>query len=124
MVCRDSTTHKAKAVNPLIIQTPDEKAIFAVGQGEYCIPLANQPRLTNDIYVMIRTAHKDRKQARNMGSLSKTPPSSEEAQLLHDEFLRFGDGAPTDPDGVNRVWMEDTKLESVVSNKAAQIELR
>lgn len=34
MVCRDAYTHKARQVNPLVISTPDEKALYAMGEGD------------------------------------------------------------------------------------------
>jgi len=33
MVCRDANTHGAKAVNPLTISTPEEKALYSLGEG-------------------------------------------------------------------------------------------
>jgi len=33
MVCRDANTHRAKAVNPLTISTPEEKALYSLGEG-------------------------------------------------------------------------------------------
>jgi hypothetical protein len=32
MVCRNAHTHKARRVNPLIISTPEEKALFSLGE--------------------------------------------------------------------------------------------
>ncbi|KAK0463123.1 Thioesterase/thiol ester dehydrase-isomerase [Desarmillaria tabescens] len=32
MVCRDANTHKARKVNPLIISTPEEEALYAMGE--------------------------------------------------------------------------------------------
>jgi acyl-coenzyme A thioesterase 9 len=33
MVCRDSITHRARNVNQLIISTPEEQALFTMGEG-------------------------------------------------------------------------------------------
>lgn len=33
MVCRDANTHRAREVNPLIISTLEEKALYAMGEG-------------------------------------------------------------------------------------------
>lgn len=32
MVCRDANTHLAKPVNPLTISTPEEKALYSLGE--------------------------------------------------------------------------------------------
>jgi hypothetical protein len=33
MVCRDANTHRARDVHPLIISTPQEQALYAMGEG-------------------------------------------------------------------------------------------
>lgn len=33
MVARDANTHKAKSIAPLLIETEDEKALWAIGEG-------------------------------------------------------------------------------------------
>lgn len=33
MVCRDAFTQRAREVNPLIVSTPEEKALHAMGEG-------------------------------------------------------------------------------------------
>lgn len=33
MVCRDVKTHKARRVNPLILEDADERALSAIGGG-------------------------------------------------------------------------------------------
>ena len=33
MVCRDSATHKARPVNPLLIETPEDAALMKIGEG-------------------------------------------------------------------------------------------
>lgn len=69
--------------------------------------------------------HKVRKHALQQGSLSKVPPSSAESRILHKLFLNYGEGSvfvsdaqseesfETPVNGVERVWMEDTKVESL-----------
>jgi acyl-coenzyme A thioesterase 9 len=32
MVARDAVTHKARAVNPLVLSTPEEQALFNFGK--------------------------------------------------------------------------------------------
>lgn len=34
MVCRDAVTHKSRSVNPLILSTPEEKELHAIGEGK------------------------------------------------------------------------------------------
>ncbi|KAB5591265.1 Acyl-coenzyme A thioesterase 9 [Ceratobasidium theobromae] len=95
MVARDAITHKARAVNPLILSTPEEQALFKFGES-----------------------HKARKMLKSMTSLYRVPPSQEEAKLLHETCLKYsakfanpnarieGDSEP--------VWMEDTQLEKTL----------
>ncbi|KIY51616.1 Thioesterase/thiol ester dehydrase-isomerase [Fistulina hepatica ATCC 64428] len=89
MVCRDAATHLAKVVNPLVITDADEQKLHAVGA---------------DI--------KERRKVSSSRSLTRVPPSSEEAAELHSLYLTFGtsDDAPTDLPA-ERVWMGDTQLE-------------
>lgn len=35
MVCRDANTHRAREVNPLVISTPQERALHRMGEREY-----------------------------------------------------------------------------------------
>jgi acyl-coenzyme A thioesterase 9 len=83
MVARDAVTHKARAVNPLILSTPEERALFKFGEGmpsSYGLPvLAHLGGL----------AHKARKKVQSMTSLHRVPPSQEEARLLHETFLKY-----------------------------------
>ncbi|KAG6887669.1 hypothetical protein C0995_013621 [Termitomyces sp. Mi166 len=89
MVCRDANTHKARQVNPLVISTPEERSLFAMGEHM-----------------------KKRRQSGALRSLSRVQPSSVEAGALHDFYLQYGqhdaeeESDPTD----ERVWMGDTKL--------------
>lgn len=32
MVCRDANTHRARPVNPLVISTPEERALYTMGE--------------------------------------------------------------------------------------------
>ena len=36
MVCRDSKTHKAHQVNPLVIETPEDQQLWRMGEGAPC----------------------------------------------------------------------------------------
>ncbi|KZS86712.1 Thioesterase/thiol ester dehydrase-isomerase [Sistotremastrum niveocremeum HHB9708] len=88
MVCRDAHTHKARPVNPLILSTPEEKQLFAIGEDQ-----------------------KSRKQSHSLRALSKVPPTSEEAQALHDLFLTYGQEGSAEKKS-KRVWLSETKLEN------------
>ncbi|KAI5117181.1 hypothetical protein M0805_008160 [Coniferiporia weirii] len=93
MVCRDATTHKAYAVNPLVTSTPEEKALLSIG-----------------------ASHKGRKTQVAQKSLSRVPPSYEEAQALHDVYLS-GLQQTKDTGALDvreKVWMSDTKLEKTM----------
>jgi hypothetical protein len=37
MVCLDASTNKAKAINPLLPTTDDEKALYHMGEGNHLI---------------------------------------------------------------------------------------
>ncbi|TFK40688.1 Thioesterase/thiol ester dehydrase-isomerase [Crucibulum laeve] len=90
MVCRDANTHRARAVNPLIISTPEEKSLYSLGEHM-----------------------KERRKSLALRSLSRVPPSSAEAQELHSFYLQYGqneNGNGSDA-SVERVWMGDTHLE-------------
>ncbi|KAL5524920.1 hypothetical protein ACEPAF_8789 [Sanghuangporus sanghuang] len=87
MVCRDATTHKARPVNPLIVSSPEEQALVAIGE-----------------------VHKRRKTYLFQRSLSRVPPSSEEAQALHYVYL-----SSLQPQGdTEKVPMADTQLEKTL----------
>ncbi|TFY55934.1 hypothetical protein EVJ58_g7937 [Rhodofomes roseus] len=98
MVCRDARTHKAAPVNPLSLTTAEDKQLFALGE-----------------------THKDRRRARTSAALDRVPPTSSEAEELHSLYLQYGNyGTSTGksenepfvgPDGLQRVWMGDTRLE-------------
>ncbi|KAH9477054.1 Acyl-coenzyme A thioesterase 9, mitochondrial [Psilocybe cubensis] len=94
MVCRNSTTHRARQVNPLALTTPEERSLHLLGEHM-----------------------KQRRQSSALKSLSRVPPSSEEAEELHAVYLKHGQGkerveggGDLDP-GVDHVWMGDTVLE-------------
>ncbi|KZT61476.1 Thioesterase/thiol ester dehydrase-isomerase [Calocera cornea HHB12733] len=113
MVCRDAATHKAREVNPLILGTPEEEALYALGKS-----------------------HAESRKVTQASSLSRVPPSQMEAQAVHDMFLsRHPQGgeeflsstfvpargqrahvpsAGKDEFGneIEWVWMEDTVVES------------
>jgi acyl-coenzyme A thioesterase 9 len=86
MVCRDATTHKASKVHPLKITTQEERDLYSIGK-----------------------AIKDKRQSFALKSLSRVPPSSEEAETLHSFYLEYGQHNDIEGD---RVWMEDTRLEN------------
>ncbi|KAM6492234.1 thioesterase thiol ester dehydrase-isomerase [Amanita muscaria] len=94
MVCRDAHTHRAYKVNPLIVLTPEERALYAIGEEI-----------------------KERRQSLALRSLSRVPPSSKEAEELHRYFLTYGQEQPnlTVKDAhEERVWMGDTKVEKTM----------
>jgi acyl-coenzyme A thioesterase 9 len=74
--------------------------------------------MTPDFRLCI-TAHPDlkrKRQSQAQMSLSKVPPSSAEAEELHDFYLRFGhnnkaDIQTLDDTPVKRIWLADTRLE-------------
>ncbi|KAK0213534.1 Thioesterase/thiol ester dehydrase-isomerase [Armillaria fumosa] len=85
MVCRDANTHRARKVNPLVISTPEEKALHSMGEDM-----------------------KRRRQSVALRSLDRVPPSSEEAEALHSFYLNYGLEEAKD---IDRVWMGDTRAE-------------
>jgi acyl-coenzyme A thioesterase 9 len=64
MVCRDAHTNKARRVPPLIIETPEEKALWQIGQE-----------------------HKESRMQFNQQALDKKPPTEREARNLHQFML-------------------------------------
>ncbi|KAG8679462.1 hypothetical protein FRC09_018954, partial [Ceratobasidium sp. 395] len=102
MVARDAATHKAREVNPLVLSTPEEQALFKFGES-----------------------HKDRKKLSSTASLSRVPPSQEEARLLHENFLKYSAAhkptckftnttTKTVEGDIESVWMEDTRVEKTL----------
>ncbi|KAG6374028.1 HotDog domain-containing protein [Boletus reticuloceps] len=108
MVCRDARTHKARPVNPLVVQTTEEQALHSMGKSQ------SQPFLEELYCVLTRPTQdaQNRRKSLALQSLSRVPPSSEEAAELHQTFLNYGQDAP----GLqsDRVWMGDTKLEKTM----------
>jgi acyl-coenzyme A thioesterase 9 len=88
MVCRDAHTHKARAVNPLVLNSDAERALHAIGQ-EY----------------------RNRRQSSALRSLSRVPPTNAEVATLHQLQLEYGADHVILQAGEERVWMGDTKLE-------------
>ena len=64
MVARDSRTHKARKINPLIVETPAERDLFEIA-----------------------SEHKARKQDSTRASLSRRPPTTDEITKLHEYML-------------------------------------
>lgn len=89
MVCRDAQTHKARPVNPLILGSREETALYSIGENA-----------------------KKRRQSLALRSLSRVPPSSTEAEELHSMYLQYGqDNGLSD---YERVWMGETHLEKTM----------
>ncbi|KII83847.1 hypothetical protein PLICRDRAFT_58288 [Plicaturopsis crispa FD-325 SS-3] len=89
MVCRDFS-HHARPVNPLVRNTAEEEALFAMGEG-------------------LRSNRK----SKALQSLSRVPPTSAEAEALHSLYLARGQEDQEHPDP-NRVWMSDSRQESTM----------
>ncbi|KAG7087538.1 hypothetical protein E1B28_013495 [Marasmius oreades] len=88
MVCRDANTHKARQVNPLMISTPEEKALYAMGETLKAKRLTNAQR-----------------------SLSRVPPSSVEAAALHSSYLKYSQQKEHQEFDDDLVYMSDTRAE-------------
>ncbi|KAJ3847591.1 Thioesterase/thiol ester dehydrase-isomerase [Lentinula lateritia] len=67
MVCRNAKTNQAYPVGPLIISTEEEKTLFSIGHEL-----------------------KRSRASRAQRSLSRVPPSSQEAAALHENYLKLG----------------------------------
>ncbi|KAI9145165.1 HotDog domain-containing protein [Paraphysoderma sedebokerense] len=92
MVARDPKTNKAVQVNPLLLESDNEKKLFQAGA---------------DL--------KARKKLLAEQSLQKSPPTSDERLIIHDLWLeskKYLDNRVQLPKGL--VWTKDTGLESVV----------
>ncbi|EKM52604.1 uncharacterized protein PHACADRAFT_149409 [Phanerochaete carnosa HHB-10118-sp] len=95
MVCRDSKTHKARQVNPLVIETPEDQQLRCMGE-----------------------AHKNRRATTAIQSLALVPPSSAEAAALHSLYLQSTLQSETiDPRVADdeRVPMGTTRLEKTLT---------
>ncbi|WVF70751.1 hypothetical protein IAT40_005545 [Kwoniella sp. CBS 6097] len=88
MVCRDSKTHKSRAVPRLLVESQEEKVLWAIGED-----------------------HQKRRRTSAMNALDKVPPSSDEASELHDLMLQVANAEEIDGEKV--VPMKDTELETV-----------
>ncbi|KAF9219366.1 Thioesterase/thiol ester dehydrase-isomerase [Gyrodon lividus] len=92
MVCRDAHTHKAHPVNSLVIETLEERALYSMGKEA-----------------------QNRRRSLALQSLSRVPPSLEEAADLHQTFLKYGqEGGGGHVLESDRVWIGDTKLEKTM----------
>jgi len=90
MVCRDSKTHKARKVPPLIVQTDEEKVLWQMGED-----------------------HKRQKRESDSVALNKVPPSSAEAEELHRLMLEVTERKASELGGEEVVQMADAQIESV-----------
>jgi hypothetical protein len=68
IVCRDAETHGAKKCPQLVLNTQEEKAMFAIGED-----------------------HKNRKKIASKIALDKIPPSQGEINMLHDMMLKVAE---------------------------------
>nr|XP_019014755.1 thioesterase [Kwoniella pini CBS 10737]OCF53536.1 thioesterase [Kwoniella pini CBS 10737] len=88
MVCRDSKTHKARQVPKLLVESEEEKVLWAIGEE-----------------------HQKRRKTSAMNALDKVPPSSEEAEELHKLMLQVSTKEKVDGEEV--VHMQDTEIQTV-----------
>ncbi|WRT63950.1 uncharacterized protein IL334_000877 [Kwoniella shivajii] len=88
MVCRDSRTHKARQVPRLLVESQEEKVLWAIGEE-----------------------HQKRRKTSAMNALDKVPPSSEEAEELHKLMLLVS--TKEEVDGEKLVPMQDTEIQTV-----------
>lgn len=96
MVARNPVTKKSYPVNPLQLETEEDKKLFELGEQ-----------------------NKIKRQEEANKTLLRVPPSEEERLVIHDIFLQTIDPnlstfkARIKP--VNSVWMEDTILKNLVT---------
>ncbi|WVQ62408.1 uncharacterized protein L199_000548 [Kwoniella botswanensis] len=88
MVCRDSKTNKARPVPRLLVESEEEKVLWAIGEE-----------------------HQKRRKTSAMNALDKVPPSSEEAEELHKLMLQVS--TKEEVDGEQVVPMHDTEIQTV-----------
>nr|XP_019049001.1 thioesterase [Kwoniella bestiolae CBS 10118]OCF27931.1 thioesterase [Kwoniella bestiolae CBS 10118] len=88
MVCRDSKTHKARQVPRLLVESEEEKVLWAIGEE-----------------------HQKRRKTSAMAALDKVPPSSAEAEELHKLMLQVS--TKEEVDGEQVVPMQDTEIQTV-----------
>ncbi|KAI1790562.1 Thioesterase/thiol ester dehydrase-isomerase [Ganoderma leucocontextum] len=93
MVCRDARTHRSTTVNPLVLETTEDHALYTIGE-----------------------VHRQRRQTVANSSLDRVPPTSTEAEDLHSLYLAHGqeDNGGRSAGDVERVWMGDTRLEKTM----------
>ncbi|CAO3633916.1 unnamed protein product [Mucor hiemalis] len=89
MVALNSATGKAARVNPLITRNEEEKKISEYAQD--C---------------------KSHKKEAGKSTLDKFPPTVDERLTLHDLYMKHSDNQDSSPE--NTVWMEDTRMQSVL----------
>lgn len=95
MVARNPNTQSKAIVNPLCVETPEEKAYFEAGE-----------------------ANRSTRQLEASVSLLKTPPNAEERLTIHDLFLKMINEKSGSfkrlikPD--NSVWMEEAGLKNIL----------
>lgn len=106
MVCRNAHTRKAYPVNPLVIGTPEEEALYKMGEGRssWCNLLSRELKMQG--------ARKRRKAAA-LQSLLRVPPTSSEAAELHATYLKYSHDSSANSIG-DRVLMGDTLLEKTM----------
>ena len=107
MVCRDAKLHRAREVNPLVLSSPEERSLYALGERMFLNPNFSSI-LTFWVLEM-----RQRRKSNALRSLSRVPPSSEEAAELHTFMLQHGHGQlDTIPEkSMDHVLMGDTVLE-------------
>ncbi|KAJ3101395.1 Acyl-coenzyme A thioesterase 9, mitochondrial [Phlyctochytrium planicorne] len=94
MVARDSETTKAAPVNPLKLESEEERRLFRLGAEQ-----------------------KARKQVASKTSLTKIPPTNEEMLLVHDLYLetkKYFDKSSHVAKPDNSIWMKDTIQSTLV----------
>ncbi|KAI0085600.1 Thioesterase/thiol ester dehydrase-isomerase [Irpex rosettiformis] len=97
MVCRDSKTHKAHPVNPLVVETEEDRMLDKLGE-----------------------VHKNRRTQYAVQSLARVPPSSEEAAALHALYLQSTHSTNESTSlsgkkgGIERVAIGDTRVEKTL----------
>ncbi|EKM52603.1 uncharacterized protein PHACADRAFT_261141 [Phanerochaete carnosa HHB-10118-sp] len=95
MVCRDSKTHKARQVNPLVLETQEDQELWHIGE-----------------------ACKNRRKATANQSLAKVPPSSIEAEAMHQLYLQStaqSESVDLCMASESRVPMGNTRLEKTLT---------
>lgn len=89
IVCRDAQTHKVRRVNPPILGSREETALYSIGENA-----------------------EKRRQSLAHRSLSRVLPSSTEAEELNSVYLQYAQD--NDLFGYEHVWMGETNLEKTM----------